>query len=511
MAIVSNIFSGAIKLNRKLSRSRNDVHKVQEKTLRKLLKTAANTDFGRDFGFNSLLKSDDLLAKFATAVPYFDYDSIATKYWNRAVAGERDVCWPGEVKNFALSSGTTGSPSKKIPITRDMLMSIRKASFRQMCTMQDHDLPKNFYEKGMLMLGGCTHLERVENAFMGDLSGILTGKLPIWMHRFYKPGHQISKERDWNKKLDLITEAAHKWDIGIVAGVPAWVQMLFEKMIKHYGVSNIHDIWPNLKFYVHGGVSFAPYRESFKKLFGSEMYYLETYLASEGFMAYERVNGTGSMSLILENGVYYEFIPFNRQNFTEDGHVKPDAQSINLSQVEQGVEYALVISTCAGAWRYLIGDTVRFTDVANQELVITGRIRQFLSLCGEHLSVENMNVAITRLGEEFQADIREFTVAGITDENNFAHRWWIGTDKALDKNRVEKRLDEILKELNDDYRTERGAALKGFSVEILPNDSFYQWMQEQGKFGGSHKFPRVLSSNQLASWQNSLASNFVDV
>jgi hypothetical protein len=511
MALVSKIFSGAIRLNRKLSRSRKDVQKAQEKTLRKLIKTAAGTDFGTDHDFSRLLRSNDIIAEFSAVVPFHDYDSIAEKYWNRAVAGEKDVAWPGIIKNFALSSGTTGSPSKKIPISRDMMMSIRKASFRQMCTLQDHNLPRSFYDREMLLLGGCTHLEQVDNAYMGDLSGILTGKLPIWMNQLYKPGQEISRERDWNKKLDLITAAAHKWDIGMVAGVPAWVQMLFEKMIKHYGVANIHEIWPNLSFYVHGGVAFSPYRESFKPLLGKDIHFLETYLASEGFMAFERQSETGAMSLILENGIYYEFVPFNSANFTAEGHIKPDAKAITLSEVQPDVDYALVISTCAGAWRYLIGDTVRFTNVGKQEIVITGRIRQFLSLCGEHLSVENMNDAICRLSKELGINIKEFTVAGVPYQNQFAHRWWIGTDKLLDKDRVESRLDEILKELNDDYRTERGAALSGFSVEILPHDSFYQWMQDQGKFGGSHKFPRVLSSNQLASWQNSLASKCVDV
>jgi len=483
---------------------------MQESTLRKLPKKAAKTSFGKAYQFNSILRSEDIISTFQKEIPFFDYTKIYDEWWYKLVEnGEHDVTWPGRIKNFALSSGTTGSTSKKIPISKDMLLSMRKASFRQMCTMRDFDLPSDFYDKGMLMLGGSTHLERYEHGSLGDLSGILAGNLPVWMNTFYKPGQKISKESDWNKKLDIITEEAHKWDIGIVAGVPAWIQMLFERIIAYYKVDTIHDIWPNFRIYVHGGVSFQPYKEHFKSLLGRDLIYLETYLASEGFIAFEMLNGVGAMSLVMRNGIFYEFIPFNKENFSVDGELLPNARAIGLSEVNEQEEYAIVISTNAGSWRYLIGDTIRFTNLNKQELKITGRIKHFLSLCGEHLSVGNMNEAISQLNHEFDLQINEFTVFGHRHLNHFAHTWWIGTEKEVDANMVKEKLDNILISLNDDYKTERSAALSEVFVNTLPNEQFYAWMESQNKLGGSHKFPRVLNAIQHESWSEFLKNSVI--
>lgn len=501
MALLGKLFKNAIKINRKLSITRKSMQQLQKQTLRKLLKTASYTDFGRHYGFEEILNEADIIEAYQKRVPFFDYDKIYNEWWYRSLNGERDVTWPGRIKNFALSSGTTGSSSKKIPISKDMLLSIRKASFRQMCTLKDFDLPDDFYEKEMLMLGGSTHLEQDEHAAMGDLSGILTGNLPIWMNRFYKPGSEISKESDWNKKLDIITREAHKWDIAIVAGVPAWVQMLFERIIVHYNVKTIHDIWPNFRIYVHGGVSIQPYKDRFKTLLGKELIYLETYLASEGFIAFEKLDGVGAMSLVMRNGIFYEFILFNNENFSLDGDLLESAKAIGLSEIKENIEYAIVLTTNAGAYRYLIGDTVKFTNISQQELVITGRIKQFLSLCGEHLSVGNMNDAISKVNEEFALNIGEFTVLGGNFDGHFAHTWWIGTEIEIDENKLKNRLDEILCELNDDYKTERKAALKEIFVNVIPNDYFYEWMKTQNKVGGSHKFPRVLTKEKAENWK----------
>ena len=500
MALIGKLLQNAIKINRRLSITRKSMQQMQRHTLRKLLRTAAFTDFGRHYDFEEILRSPDVIQAYQSKVPLFDYDKIHKEWWYRSINGERDVTWPGKIKNFALSSGTTGSSSKMIPISKDMLLSIRKASFRQLCTLKDFDIPDSFYEKEMLMLGGSTHLEQFEHAAMGDLSGILTGNLPIWMNRYYKPGNQISKENDWNKKLDIITREAHKWDIGIVAGVPAWVQILFERIIDYYKVDTIHDIWPNFRIYVHGGVSLAPYKERFKTLLGRDLIYLETYLASEGFIAFERLNGIGAMSLVMRNGIFYEFIPFNSENFNADGELLENAKALGLSEIKEGEEYAIVLTTNAGAYRYLIGDTVKFTDLKYQELIITGRIKHFLSLCGEHLSVGNMNDAIYRLNQEFDLQINEFTVVGDHFENRFSHTWWIGTEKEIDPDKIKERLDEILISLNDDYNTERKEALKEIFVHLIPNQYFYDWMESQNKMGGSHKFPRVLNKKQFESW-----------
>ncbi|MFH1322159.1 MAG: GH3 auxin-responsive promoter family protein [Bacteroidota bacterium] len=504
MAFVGKIFKGAVHLNEKLRRTRKDISQSQEETLRKLLKKATKTAFGKSFGFENMLKSSGIKADYSTRVPLFDYDSIFEQWWHRSLAGERDVCWPGKVSYFALSSGTTGASSKQIPVTLDMLMAMRKAGFWHWCTLKNHNMPGSFYQKQILMLGGSTHFTQLGNIYEGDLSGILTGNLPYWINFFYKPGREIAKERDWNSKLNMMVRAAAGWDIGIVTGVPAWVQILIERIIDHYRVSNIHDIWPNFNIYVHGGVCFKPYKENFSRLLGREVICLDTYLASEGFIAFEKLNGTKSMSLVLDNGIYYEFIPFNNENFTIDGNLKPCVSAVPMFGVEEEKEYAIVLSTCAGAWRYIIGDTVRFTNVEKQELVITGRIKHFMNLCGEHLSVDNMNQAICQVASELDMNIKEFALAGIPYKNLFAHKWYIGAEQSVDKQQLRNRLDEALLELNDDYRTERKAAIKEVLVEMLPNETFYEWMKLKGKLGGQHKFPRVLRGEQLKEWENFL-------
>ena len=507
MALIGKIFKGAITINRRLNISRQSIQESQKRTLKKLIKTAARTGFGKHYKFDKILRSPDIEKAYQEAVPFFDYDKIYNEWWHRLLKGEQDVTWPGKIINFALSSGTTAGSSKKIPISRDMLLSMRKASFRHMCVLNDLDLPKNFYDKDMLMLGGSTHLERSEDLAMGDLSGILTGNLPIWMSKYYKPGSKISRESDWNKKLDLIAQEAYKWDIGIVAGVPAWIQMLIERILEHYKVESIHDVWPNFKIYVHGGVSIQPYKKHFEELLGPDMYYLETYLASEGFVAYEPLDGVGAMTLVMRNGIFYEFIPFNQYNFSEEGEILEDARAINLSEIKENEEYAIVLSTNAGTWRYLIGDTIKFTDLAKQELVITGRIKHFLSLCGEHLSVGNMNDAVQRLNIILNLNINEFTVFGDRTNTYFSHIWWLGTDEKIDNENLTARLDQLLCELNADYKTERTAALKEIKVITVPNEMFFRWMEINNKIGGSHKFPRVLSKDQHKSWMSLLKEN----
>ena len=510
MAIVGKIFRNVIKIGRRLSITRKSMQEMQEETLKRLLRKAAGTEFGKHYNFTSILKAPNVMEAFQKHVPVFDYDKIYDEWWYKLKDGARDISWPGKIKNFALSSGTTGSSSKSIPISKDMILSMRKASFRQMCCMHDFDLPKDFYDKEMLFLGGSTHLERYDYGSMGDLSGILTGNLPVWMNKFYKPGNRISKESDWLKKIDIITKEAHQWDIGVVAGVPAWIQMLFESIISYYEVDTIHDIWPNFKVFVHGGVAFKPYKEHFKSYLGIELIYLDTYLASEGFIAFEQSNESGAMSLVMNNGIFYEFILFNRDNFSEEGELLSHTIPLELSEIKENVEYAILLSTNAGAWRYLIGDTIKFTHLGKQELVITGRIKHFLSLCGEHLSVGNMNDAIAELNKEFNLKIDEFAVYGGSINNYFSHTWWIGCDNFVESDNVKKRLDEILCSLNDDYKTERSAALEGFFVNVIPNKRFYDWMKMKNKIGGSNKFPRVLNKDQYESWEEFLANDKIE-
>ncbi|HPG32459.1 MAG TPA: GH3 auxin-responsive promoter family protein, partial [Lentimicrobium sp.] len=381
MPILGSIIKSAIEFPGKIPLEkirRANPAQQQAATLKKLLRNAQYTSFGENYNFAGILKKKDVVAEFRQLVPLHDYNLIHQKWWYRTLNGEAFVSWPGKIKYFALSSGTSEASSKYIPVTEDMLKAIKKTSIRQIFSLAKYDLPRDFYERGILMLGGSTHLHFNGTYYEGDLSGITTGNIPFWFQHFYKPGKRISKERDWTTKLDEIVKNAKNWDIGVIVGVPAWLQILMERIIAHYNVKTIHDIWPNLSIYVHGGVSFAPYIKTFEKLLAKPLIYIETYLASEGFMAYQSRPGTNAMQLVLDNGLFFEFVPFNENNFDAEGTLNPDAETLTIDQVEEGREYALLISSCAGAWRYLIGDTIKFTSKALSEIVITGRTKHFL-------------------------------------------------------------------------------------------------------------------------------------
>jgi hypothetical protein len=511
MPILGSIIKSAIEFRGKIPIENlidQDAYKLQIRTLRKLLRQAQLTSFGEEYGFQDMLKQRNPSKLFADRVPLFDYESMHRNWWYRALNGEAYVSWPGQVKYFALSSGTSGAASKYLPVTSDMIRAIKKTSIKQLLSLSKYDFPPEFYSKGILMLGGSTQLQFNGTYYEGDLSGITAGNLPFWFQHFYKPGKRISKETNWSAKLDEIVKKAPEWDIGVISGVPAWLQILLEKIIEAYNLNTIHDMWPNLNIYVHGGVSFAPYIKGFEKLLSHPLTYMETYLASEGFIAYQSRPNTNAMQLVLDNGIYYEFVPFNESNFDEDGNLKQDAKVMDISKVEEDKDYALLISTCAGAWRYLIGDTIRFTSKSLSEIVITGRTKQFLSLCGEHISQENLNHAVEMLSQKLNITIREFAVAGVKHEKGmFAHRWFLGCDSPLDATTAAHILDENLKILNDDYRTERLHAIREVTAEVMDPSVFYDWMKHHGKFGGQHKFPRVLKNDKLESWINFLAES----
>jgi len=285
------------------------------------------------------------------------------------------------------------------------------------------------------------------------------------------------------------------------------LQILLDKIIKHYNINTIHDIWPNLSIYVHGGVSFTPYVKGFRKLLGKDLTYIETYLASEGFIAYQNRPNTNSMQLVLDNGLFYEFVPFNDNNFDIEGNLVKGAETLTIDEIEENKEYALLITSCAGAWRYLIGDTIKFTSVESCEIVITGRTKHFLNLCGEHLSQENMNRAIEMLEDEYNIEIPEFSVSGIKHGSMFAHKWYLGTDADIDIQLAKEKIDEYLKKLNDDYRVERIAAIRDILIERLPTEVFYNWLKFCGKEGGQNKFPRVLKKEKHLDWENYLIDN----
>ncbi|MEG2336597.1 MAG: GH3 auxin-responsive promoter family protein, partial [Bacteroidales bacterium] len=479
--IFGSILKSAVELRGKVSLLNyfhiNNPKAAQNKELKKLLLKASETHFGETYDFKSILKQRDFRETFRQTVPTHDYNKMFTQWWYRALQGETFVAWPGKIKYFALSSGTSEASSKYIPVTTDMIGAIRKTSMRQLFSLAKYDFPNEIYEKGALMLGGSTHLQYNGTYYAGDLSGITTGNLPFWFEHFYKPGSRISKERDWATKLEEIIQKAPEWDISAIVGVPAWLQILLEKIIERYHLNNIHDIWPNLAIYVHGGVSFEPYKKSFEKLLAHPLAYMETYLASEGFLAFQNRPNVNAMELVLDNGIFFEFVPYHFDNFDTNGNLLDTAKTLFIDEVEENVEYAILISTCSGAWRYLIGDTVKFTSKERNEIIITGRTKSFLSICGEHLSVDNMNQAIRDLGDEKGMSIKEYTVMGVEHKGMFAHRWFLGVEGDWDAKDAAHRIDEHLKRLNDDYRVERLEAIRDITVEILPVNVFYDYMR----------------------------------
>lgn len=512
MAILGTLLKKGIKLRESLEQEYSAPMELQKLELKKLLIEANATEFGKYYNFAGILNffrtgNQHFYSAFREQVPIHDYTKIYKEWWHLAQKGAKNVCWPGRIKYFALSSGTSDASSKYIPVTKEMTKAIQRTSIRQILSLSKYDLPDEFFGKGILMIGGSTHLNKRGHYFEGDLSGIQAARLPFWFQHFYKPGKKIARTRDWERKLDEITVNARQWDIGIIVGVPAWLQILLERIIDYHKVDHIHDIWPNLQVYVHGGVSLDPYRKSLEKLMGRPIAYIETYLASEGFIAYQALPKRKSMRLVLNNGIFYEFVPFNEKNFLPTGEIKPDAETLLIEQVQEGAEYALLLSTCAGAWRYLIGDVIKFTSLEESEIVITGRTKHFLSLCGEHLSVDNMNKAIELVSAELNVEINEFTVSGVPHGTLFAHHWYVGTDHTVDADKLRDRLDHYLKELNDDYAVERTAALREVVVDVLPVEKFYGWMKTKGKQGGQNKFPRVMNKIQLDDWQKFLANS----
>lgn len=477
------------------------------RVLKKMLKKARFTEFGQQYRFDEILLDKHPEKKFVALVPTFNYDKIYAQWWYRAIEGFQDVCWPGKVKYFALSSGTSESASKYIPITADLMRGNRVVMVKQLLTLRNYtDIPMRSIAKGWLMIGGSTDLQKGTGYYAGDLSGITAKKLPFWFTPFYKPGKRIAREKDWNKKMEEIVEKAPEWDISFVIGVPAWIQMCMEKIIERYKLNTIHDIWPNLAFFVHGGVSFEPYKKGFEKLLAKPLTYIETYLASEGFIAYQDRQFAQGMRLVTNEHIFFEFVPFDDINFDHEGNMIEKPQTLMIHEVEEGRDYAILLSTTAGAWRYLIGDTVRFVDKDRSEIIITGRTKHFLSLVGEHLSVDNMTKAVQLASENMNVSIPEFTVAGVPHGSFFAHQWFVACDDTVDATRLASSIDGQLKRLNDDYAVERNAALKDVTVQVLPESKFMEFMGQKGKVGGQHKFPRVLKGKMFEDWKIFLAN-----
>jgi hypothetical protein len=500
MAIVGSIIKKIIDLRDSIV-SQPEAQEAQLEVLKKLLKKAKDTQFGKHYDFEAILEADNIPKMFAEKIPYFDYNKINDEWWSKMHEGEENVTWPGKPPYFALSSGTTGKSSKRIPVTEDMVDAIRQTGIDQVGALSNFDLPNDFFEKEIMMLGSSTDLQKEGDHEEGEISGISASKIPFWFKGYYKPGDEISKIPEWDDRVQRIAENAKNWDIGALSGIPSWLELMMKKVIEYHKVDNIHEVWPNLQVYTSGGVAFEPYEKSFNALLKQPITIIDTYLASEGFIAYQQRPETHSMKLALNNGIYFEFVPFKAEYINQDGSITKDAPVITISEVKEEEDYILLISTVSGAWRYLIGDTIKFTDVALHEIKITGRTKFFLNVVGSQLSVNKMNDAVQELEEKFDIKIPEFTLAAVRIDGEFHHHWYLGTDGDTSEEELTEALDESLKNANKNYKVARSKALKGVKVTKVHPEIFPEWSAANKKKGGQVKMEKVMDEEKFAKWE----------
>lgn len=496
MALLGNLFKRALELGRVLEGALSP-RDAQRDQLLQLLRKAKNTSFGIYYGFDRILETEDPVAVFQQTVPLHDYDRLNDRWW----AQQRrlpDITWPGQPDYYALSSGTTGKESKRIPVTENMLDSIRSVTLAQIRSLANFDLPAELFESEILALGSSTALKKRNGHREGEISGINAYTAPGWFDYFYKPGREIAALDNWDDRVAAIVQEAPKWDIGALAGIPSWVLLMLQEVVKHHKLDTIHDLWPNLMIYTTGGVAFEPFRKSFDALMGRPVHYMDTYLASEGYFAYNARPDTMAMQLALENGVFFEFVPFDGAGFDEEGNLRRDAEVKTIGEVEPDKDYALLVTTPAGAWRYMIGDTVRFADLKRGEIIITGRTKYFMNVVGSQLSEEKMNQAIQSLGDDLGITINEFAVAAMKNEReDYYHQWVLGSEQDFDGKKAKEKLNRILKEINKGYKMARKKALKDIRVTGMPVERMYEWIEREKKKGGQVKIPKVMSEDKM--------------
>ena len=500
MAILGSIIKTAIDLRGAIVSEKSPVESQRE-VLKNLLEKAKDTAFGKYYGFSKILEAADIEKEFAEKVPYFDYHQMEAEWWCKTQEGMEDISWPGKPTYFARSSGTTGKTSKRIPVTDEMIEAIRTTGIKQVGALTNFEIPSDFYEKEIMMLGSSTNLEEQDQFLEGEISGISASNIPFWFRGYYKPGEEIAQMDDWDQKVETIAKNARNWDIGALSGIPSWMELMMKKVIEYHDAANIHEIWPNLQVYTTGGVAFQPYEKSFNQLLAHPIIVIDTYLASEGFLAFQNRPDTTSMKLVTDNGIYFEFVPFKPEYINDDGSLAQDAPALTLAEVEPGVDYVLIISTVSGAWRYLIGDTIAFTDVEKAEIKITGRTKFFLNVVGSQLSVNKMEVALREMEEKFDIKIPEFTLAAVKIDDEFYHHWYLGTETAIDAAEIANALDEALKEANKNYAVARSKALKGVKVNTVNPEIFHEWNAKNKKKGGQVKMEKVMDEEKFAEWE----------
>jgi hypothetical protein len=466
---------------------------VQHLQLFELLKKAKDTQFGKQYDFSSI----KTVADFQNRVPVQKYEQIEGLV-KKIRHGEKNVLWPGDIRWFAKSSGTTSSKSKFIPVSKEALEDCHFRGGKDVLAIYNHLYPENEMFKGKgLTLGGSQQLSQYNrDSFYGDLSAILIGNLPFWVHFIRTPDQSIALMDKWEEKLVKMTEATMNENVTSLTGVPSWFLVLIKHMLQAAGTNNLLDIWPNLELFIHGGINFCPYREQYQKIIPSDqMHYMETYNASEGFFAIQDDPLSSSMLLMLDYGIFYEFIPMSEWD-------KEHPKALTIDQVEVNTNYALVISTNGGLWRYALGDTVQFTSKHPHKIIISGRTKHFINAFGEEVIVDNSDKAIEYACKKSDAVIKEYTAGPMymSTEEKGKHQWIIEFEKEPeDISLFSRELDLHLQSLNSDYEAKRykDITLAFPKIEIARKGLFFDWLKKHNKLGGQNKVPRLSNNREL--------------
>jgi len=466
-------------------------NEVQEELLLSLIRTAEHTQVGKKYEFDSI-KSYQL---FAERVPVSTYEDIEPLI-EQTRKGEQNIFWNTPIKWFAKSSGTTNAKSKFIPVSNEALENCHYKAGKDLLSLYlNNNEDSQLFTGKSLRLGGSKQLYEDNNTFFGDLSAILIENMPMWAEFSSTPSNKISLMSDWEVKLGAIVNETRHENVTSLAGVPSWMMVLLNKVLEETGKENLLEVWPNLEVYFHGGVSFDPYREQYQKIIPkNDFKYYEIYNASEGFFAIQDLNNSSDLLLMLDYGIFYEFIPM-------DTYGKPDQKVIRLADVVVGVNYAIIITTNSGLWRYQIGDTVRFTSIDPYRIRVTGRTKHHINVFGEELIIENSDNAIAKACQATQTEVIDYTVAPVFMEGKEkgAHEWVIEFRKEpKDIAQFNKVLDETLQSLNSDYEAKRhnNMTLNAPVVNVARANLFYDWLKTQDKLGGQHKIPRLSNHRQ---------------
>ena len=498
MALLGNLIKKGIELNQKLRFDLKSPVEQQHDQLIDLLKKAKDTAFGKFYGFADMLKSDDPIKAYQSIVPLHDYDDIHERWWHQQQSVE-DITWPGKPSFFALSSGTTGTSSKRIPITDDFLQSMRDVGTSMIQSLPNYDFPEHLFESEILMLSSSANLSKNEKGHLeGEISGINVSNFPEWYDLFYRPGKEIASISNWNERVARIVEEAPNWNIGAIAGIPSWVLLMLQEVIQGHNLETIHDIWPNLTVYASGGVAFETYRKDFEKICKTPLTIMDTYLASEGFFSYSANPDSMDMRLALFHGYFYEFIPFDERGVDDYGQLIDDPVTFTIDEVETDQDYVLIISTCAGAWRYMIGDTIKFTSLDPPTIRITGRTKFFLNVVGSQLSEEKMDEAVLTVSNDLGITVNEYCVAAMQNQDDdYLHQWIVVSENEIDEKLFMERLDKTLKEVNKNYGVARNKALKDIDVKAISKDQYHGFLEANKKKGGQVKTPKVMSKEKM--------------